>query len=456
MAEWPARFAQQRQHLSIRRTPLSEELRKQAVDIYNNGLAHITPEALLRNALSLDGDTLVLNFLEGEQRVPLPKNGTIRLFSVGKAAAPLAMKAHQILGELVSEGLVVTKTGFGLEGMPYLQIEAAHPVPDANGEQAAKAAAELAKRTGEEDILLVLVSGGASALLPSPLPGVSLADKQALAEQMLRTEMDIHQINHVRKAISQLKGGGLASLAANATVVGMYLSDVPGDDMASIGSGPTIPEAVNSKSVIGLLQEKGLWETTPEAIRKILEDGSAEAAKKPPAKTPINGLIGTNRHLLYAMADAAREMGYLTWVEEASTTGLNAEALPRLLGEWEDFSRQHRDVAVCRISGGETLVEVRGSGMGGRCQELAALMLPKLAEEDVFLAAGSDGNDGPTDAAGGVVDRESWEKINALKIPYADLLKDNDSYHLLERSGNLIKVPPTRNNVSDVHLFIRA
>jgi glycerate-2-kinase len=170
----------------------------------------------------------------------------------------------------------------------------------------------------------------------------------------------------------------------------------------------------------------------------------------------VNGLIGTNRHLLRAIAEAAEAAGFHTRVIDAPTTGLNTDALPGLLERWRAFlgAAGNGRRPLCLVSGGETTVEVRGKGLGGRCQELAALMLPRLEDDTVFLAAGSDGNDGPTDAAGGVVDRESWERIRARNIPYEALLADNDSYHLLERSGNLIQVPPTRNNVMDVHVFL--
>jgi glycerate 2-kinase len=240
-------------------------------------------------------------------------------------------------------------------------------------------------------------------------------------------------------------------------VAGLYLSDVPGDNLSSIGSGPTVPEPVDFPAVVGLLRAKGIWERVPARVRTVLERGQAPPRSVP--VPPVNGLIGTNRHLLRAIAEAARAAGFRTHVHEQPTTGLNAEALPALLGRWEALCRAQGGPGrpgepLCLVSGGETTVEVTGHGLGGRCQELAALMLPRLDARTVFLAAGSDGNDGPTDAAGGVVDRESWERVRAEGIPYEALLADNDSYHLLERSGNLIKVPPTRNNVMDVHLFL--
>lgn len=440
---------------------MSAALRQQAAEIYSQGLAQITPEFLLRQALSITGDALELTFLEGSHSVSLPPGESIVLLAMGKAAAPMAQQAAQLLQGRIAEGLVVTKEGFSLPGLPFPVHETAHPVPDERGIEAAAAVEAMLQRAGAEHLVLVLVSGGASALLPAPLEGITLAEKQALAGLMLRTEMDIHQINRVRKAISRFKGGGLAALAAPAPTVGLYLSDVPGDDLASIGSGPTVPEAVDAPAVVALLKDKGIWAQTPPAIRQVLAEVTARggggcnfpAASPTP---PLNGLIGANRHLLHAMADAARRAGFVTQVEEAPATGLNAAALPRLLARWEGFARGHRGDPHCLISGGETLVEVTGQGKGGRCQELAAMAMPHMEAGTVFLAAGSDGNDGPTDAAGGIVDGPSWEKVQADGIPYAQLLYDNDSYHLLQLSGNLIKVPPTRNNLMDVHMFLRA
>jgi hydroxypyruvate reductase len=410
----------------------------------------------MREALELSGDALTLRFLDRVERVPLRPRGRLILIAMGKAAAPMAAEAYRILGARISAGLIVTKRGFALVEAPCPQIEAAHPIPDESGVAAAEAVAALATGLAPDDLLLVLVSGGASALLPAPWPGISLRDKQQLADLMLRTEMDIHEINRVRKAVSRIKGGGLAALAAPARVAGLYLSDVPGDELASIGSGPTVPDPVDSAAVVALLRRKGIWERVPEPVKALLESGRLEKDFSAMPAPPVNGLVGSNRHLLRAIRGAAEAAGFRVRVVEQPTTGLNDQALATLLERWEAFSRDHPGTPLCLLSGGETLVEVKGKGLGGRCQELAALMMPRLDESTVFLAAGSDGNDGPTDAAGGVVDRESWLRVQREHIPFEKLLSDNDSYHLLERSGNLIKVPPTRNNVMDVHLFLRS
>ena len=441
---------------------MTVELRQLAVKFYQAGLSQITPGVLLRQALQLEGDALVLDFLDGPARVPLTRGGRVIVVAVGKAAVPMATEARRVLGGRVSEGpaggIVVTKRGFAGEeaaGLPWPVHQAGHPVPDAAGTAAAEAVAALADGAKSGDVVLALISGGASALLPAPPPGIGLADKQALAELMLRSGMDIHQINTVRKAVSRLKGGGLAALAAPARVVGLLLSDVPGDDPASIGSGPTVPGAVDFQAVRALLREQGLWDRTPAPVRAWLEKG--KAPPKSPPLSPVNGLIGANRHLLRAIGAAAEAAGFTVLIDETPITGLNATAVEGLLNRWRTL-RADTDPAVgplCRVSGGETTVEVTGGGKGGRCQELAALMMPRLEPGAVFLAAGSDGNDGPTDAAGGVVDAESWRRVRDGEIAYEALLADHDSYRLLERSGNLLKVAPTGNNVMDVHLFLR-
>lgn len=442
---------------------LYQRLRHDALEIYRLGLAQITPEFLLRQAMTLEsgnrkagdvGDaSLALTFLDRRERVVIPAGGRLWLVAIGKAACPMAEEAARLLGDGVAGGVVVTKEGFALPGLPWPVHETGHPVPDERGVVAAAAVETLMEGTAPEDVVLVLMSGGASALLPAPVAGLTLEDKQGLVDVMLRTNMDIHEMNTVRKAVSSIKGGGLAALAAPARTVGLYLSDVPGDHLASIGSGPTVPERSDFAAVRTLLQDKGIWEAVPAAVREVLERG--KAPDKTPPTPPVNGLIGANRHLLRAMAEAAEGLGYAVRSDEEPTTGLNPDALPGLLARWNQWREETPEGRpVVFISGGETTVVVTGSGKGGRCQELAALALPRMPEKSCFLAAGSDGNDGPTDAAGGLADAPGWRHIREEGILYDELLADNDSYALLERSGNLVKVPPTRNNVMDVHLFL--
>jgi len=429
-------------------------LREQAVALFRGGLARVTPEALVRRALTLEGDALALRFLDRAERVPLAPGGRLVLLAVGKAAGPMAAEATRLLGGRVSAGLIVTKTSFGLAEPPFPQRETGHPVPDAAGVAAAAEAEALLTGLGADDVALVLVSGGASALLPAPAPGIALAEKQALVEAMLRAEMDIHAINRVRKALSRFKGGGLAALAGPARVVGLYLSDVAGDALGSIGSGPTVPEPPDPAGAAALLRAHGLWDGAAPAVRRLLEAGPAAQPPKTPARPPVNGLIGNNRHLLEAIAAEAQAAGFATDVRPEPLTGAVDAAVPLLLTAWREARRRRPTGPLALIVGGETVVAVKGHGRGGRCQELAARMLPHLPPGTAFLAAGSDGNDGPTDAAGGAVDPESWRRLQAAGVPYHALLADNDSYVLLEAGGNLLRIPPTRNNLMDVMLFL--
>ena len=254
---------------------MSEALRRVAIELYQRGLDAITPEVLMRRALSREGHHLAIRFLDRNEHVALHSEGRIALLAVGKAAAPMAAEAHRLLGGAIAEGLVVTKAGFSMEGLPFPVRETGHPVPDESGIAAAETVRRMVEPLGVRDLLLVLVSGGASALLPAPREGITLEEKQRLIDTMLRTEMDIHEINRVRKAISRFKGGGLAALAHPARVLGLYLSDVPGDALSSIGSGPTVPEPVDAAEVAGLLRRQGLCEQPPPSTRALLQPGRA-------------------------------------------------------------------------------------------------------------------------------------------------------------------------------------
>ncbi len=437
---------------------MSQDLRLRALEIVLAGLRAVSPELLLRRALLAEGDALRVVCADVVHRVILEPGGRLRLLAVGKAAAPMALEAHHILGPRIDAGLVVTKVGFGLPDLPFPCHECGHPVPDQRGLAAAEAAEALLRGLHPRDLVLVLVSGGASALLPAPVAGIALADKQALATQMLRADMDIHEINRVRKALSRLKGGGLARCAAPAQVVGLYLSDVPGDDLGSIGSGPTVPQAVDRRGAVALLEARGIWARTPPAVRRVLAAPTPSLPEL--ARPPLNGLIGCNRDLVRAVAAAARAAGYEVRADERPVTGRVELALKELRSRWQascaDLTPGAGHGPRCLIMGGEATVQVTGKGQGGRCQELAARMLPHLDSRTCFIALGSDGNDGSTDAAGGAVDGGVWRDVQARGLPYAEWLADNDSYRLLGETGTLVRTGPTRNNLMDVYAFFGA
>lgn len=428
------------------------DLRALALGLYREGLVQFTPEVCVRRALRLENEELVVRLGDTERRFGLPAQG-VHLVAIGKAAAPMASEAARVLEGRVAQGLIVTKYEFSLADSPFPQRETGHPLPDAAGVAAAEEVERIAAALDADALLLVLLSGGASALLPAPRKGLSLAEKQTLGQAMLHSGMDIHQMNRVRKALSRLKGGGLAACAAPAQTVCLCISDVPGDALGSIGSGPTVPEPSDPAGVIALLREFNLWEGVPQAVQQVIS--TLPEASPMPQPPPYNGIIAANADLLAVMAQQAHKKGFDTQVLAQPITGLNHAAQKDLLRHWHTCCEQSNAARLCLIAGGETTVEVRGSGRGGRCQDLAAWMMSDLEAGEVFLAAGSDGNDGPTDAAGGVVDRESWLRVQRNGIPRQSLLENHDSYSFLERSGNLIRIPPSRNNLMDLYLFLK-
>lgn len=432
---------------------MESTLRLSLVGIYRDALKQVAPGVLMQKAMRVEGNTL---HLSGAVPIPLPEK--INLLAVGKAAAAMAKEAAHIFNPTattqIENGLVITKQGFSLPGLDFPVLEAGHPVPDEAGLNAAEAAELMGWETST--LLLVLVSGGASALLPAPKKGLSLADKQAVSALMLGANLDIHQMNLVRKNLSRLKGGGLLPLAAPAKVVGVLLSDVPGDDPGVIGSGITLPEKPRPEAAAEVLKKADLWEQVPSEVRHILTfPPELPQSATRPYPPPINQIIGTNGHLLEAATTMAQTKGFTVVTDQTPLTGSNLEAGASLLAQWQKLKKNYPGLPLMLIKGGETTIKLTGKGKGGRCQDLAARMLPQMKEGEAFLAAGSDGNDGPTDAAGGVVDQPSWQRIQTEQIPYLPLLEDNDSFHLLQRSGNLIRIPPTRNNLGDIYLFAK-
>jgi hydroxypyruvate reductase len=338
--------------------------------------------------------------------------------------------------------------------------ECGHPVPDARGTAGAERIAEIASRAGARDLVVWLVSGGASALLPFPAAPVTLEEKQAATRLLLASGADIHEINCVRKHISRIKGGQLARMAAPAAVEALLLSDVIGDDAGVIGSGPTAPDASTFAGALAALDRYGIRERVPASVRERLERGAAGEIPETPKpgaacfRKVRNTIIGSNRLALGAAERRARELGYRTLVLASG-----------IQGETREIARMHaaiaREVAgagrpvkppACIITGGETTVTLRGSGLGGRNQEFvlaAAIDIAGLKDVVVF-SAGTDGTDGPTNAAGAVADGNTLRR-NPDARRY---LENNDSYGYFQPLGDLLITGPTHTNVMDVRMVL--
>ncbi|SPF78348.1 glycerate kinase type-2 family protein [Pseudoprimorskyibacter insulae] len=378
---------------------------------------------------------------------PLPDApGRTFLIAVGKAA-PAMMQAALEHVSGPHEALVVTHHENHADCPGATIMHAGHPVPDAGGEAAGQAVMALLSMAGPHDRVVALISGGGSALLPAPVPGVSLADKAAVNRLLLESGLDIVKMNLVRQQLSQLKGGGMLRLAAPAPVTAYILSDVIGDDLRAIASGPTVSPIGTASEALALLEQVGVADRLPQSVRAHLEAGHTP----PPAPEARNIIIGSNGKSLAAMAEAAAQL----WSPEIVSD--------HLTGDVEDAANEvlatlkRPDGPKVWLFGGETTVRLKGTGLGGRNQELAlrvARMAPAVDFDWCFLSGGTDGRDGPTDAAGAIVDAGTVARIAAAGQDVDALLANNDSYAALKAAGDLLVTEATGTNVADVQALI--
>ena len=380
--------------------------------------------------------------------LPVPdKGGVTRVVAIGKAALPMAaLLAERLKGRAFSM-IVVTNYENARDLPGATVIASGHPVPDENGARAARAVEALLTPAKAEDRVIALISGGGSALLPAPVAGLTLDDKAEVNRLLLANGFGITEVNLIRQQLSRLKGGGLLRVAAPAPVTAYILSDVIGDDLRVIASGPTVAPIGTREEARELLRARGLWDALPQPARAILDD-EVTPTPLPPAR---NTLIGSNRKSLEAMVTAA---GADATIADDNLTGDVAEAAARIIATARQASK---DRPACLIFGGETTVTLRGKGLGGRNQELAlrvAMDMPALDRGWVFLSGGTDGRDGPTEAAGGIVDAGTCDRIRRAGGDPQALLDENDSNRALSLAGDLLVTGATGTNVADVQILL--
>jgi len=389
----------------------------------------------------------------------------IFVIGAGKASARMAAAIEKVPRLRIAGGLLNVKYGHTARLRRVELNECGHPVPDENGVAGARRIAGIAQAAGPHDLVICLISGGASALLSLPADGISLADKQATTKALLASGADIHELNTVRKHLSAIKGGQLARMASPASVLTLLLSDVVGDELDVIGSGPTVPDRSTFVEALEIVKRYGLTRRLPKAVRRRLERGAAGRIEETPkpgdaafARTK-NVIVGTNRGAVNAAAKAARALGFRTVVlstmieGEARTIALVHAAIAREIRA----SGQPVKAPACVISGGETTVTLsKEHGLGGRNQEfvLAAVREIDGLKNVVMLAAGTDGTDGPTDAAGAIADGRTIARAAAARLDSRAMLARNDSYHFFESLSDLIRTGPTGTNVADVHILL--
>lgn len=429
-------------------------------------------QQLFRAALDAVDPARLLDALALDDLLPRPLSHYRRrvVLGVGKAGLPFAAAIERQFAEadvsLDPRSFVVVPAGYP-ESLPADRarphhirvVEAAHPVPDGTSIYAAQQALEVATGCTSDDLLLVLISGGGSALWAAPADGLSLGDVQTTTRLLLRAGADIHGLNAVRKHLSRIKGGRLAAAAAPATMCALVLSDVVGDDLSVIASGPTVPDPTTYADARAVLQDAGVWSAIPEAVRTHLHAGRAGTVDETPSpeavafRTSTTHLIGNNDLAVRAAADAARQLGY----HVTTRTGMTGEArdVGRALAAAILSSKERRPAG--HLWGGETTVTVTGDGCGGRNQEVALGAARDLvgAEAVVVLAAGTDGVDGPTDAAGAWSTPHTVAAGRACGYDAESALQNNDAYPFFDALGQLLQPGPTHTNVMDLYIALR-
>lgn len=433
--------------------------RDHARRILHAAVAAADPREAVRRALRLDDGALTVG---GVERIELDGVESVRVIGAGKAAVGMALGVRGVLGERVAGGTIATRDGYG-GPVPGIYVwEAAHPVPDTRGLAAAADALACARAAGPRDLVLCLLSGGASALWPAPAAGVSLTDLRALTDALLRAGATIRETNAVRKHLSRIGGGWLARAAYPARVVTLVVSDVVGSPLDVIGGGPTVPDPSTYADALGVLSYYEI--ATPAAALRHLQAGAAGEAPETPKPggaefdTVSAHVVAANADALRGAADEARSLGYRAGILADDLEGEAREVAHGIARAALERQREMRPGAapLALLLGGETTVTVRGRGLGGRNQELALALALELEGRPGIVAAslGTDGTDGPTSAAGGMVDGETVARGAAAGLSARDHLARNDSHPFLRATGDLLATGPTGTNVCDVVLVL--
>ncbi|MEM5947680.1 glycerate kinase [Spirochaetia bacterium 38H-sp] len=442
-------------------------------DIAAAGVRAVYPDRLVESSLSFDGRYIKIGNHKEKRIYDTKKYKKIYLFAAGKAAASMAKTAERILSGNITEGLVVTKYGHSEKLGICNIIEAGHPVPDENSFKAGKMALDMARKADEECLFISLISGGASSLLCVPYfdeegRTISLEDKKKVTDLLLFCGADIEEINTVRKHLSMIKGGRLAKEIYPATGVHLVLSDVVGDRMDMIASGPTVPDSTNFSDVLAVVKKYNLTEKIPDSVASLINAGIYGTVKKDTDENAFYFLrnftiiIGNNNIALEKAESKAKELGYNTLILSSSIEGEAREIAKVYLAIAEEIVKYARPVMppCCILVGGEPTVRIEGTGKGGRNQELALAFLANMKKSTLpddkafFLSAATDGNDGPTNAAGAFASSDILKKACSKGLNPSAYLANNDSYNFFLHLDALYKTGPTNTNVCDLHILI--
>ena len=440
-------------------------MRRIAKALFLKALSAVDPAKLLKDRIRIERERLFIKTEGNSERFfDLKKVDKIFLVGTGKAAGAMAKAIEEIFEDRITRGIITTKYGHQLPLKKTDIIEAGHPLPDRGGFEGAKKIQRLLQESGPNDLVIFLLSGGASALLPFPADQIDLKEKQEVTQLLLDCGADIQEINTIRKHISRIKGGWLAKWAYPSTVIGLILSDVVGDHLDVIGSGPTVPDPSTFEEAWEILKKYDLINEIAPSIRKHLQSGKEGKIEETPKPQEVifervhNSLLGSNILALLAAREEAAALGFHVLVLSSSIEGETREAARFHTAIAKEVISSGNPIPrpACILSGGETTVTIKGKGLGGRNQEfvLAGALEISGVEKVVLLSGGTDGTDGPTDATGAVADHTTVQRGKSLGLDPNFYLDNNDAYPFFKTLEDLLMTGPTHTNVMDVRILL--
>jgi glycerate-2-kinase len=441
-------------------TPLNQNARALALKGLESALKAIDPKQIIKSKLSLKNSTLQVDGYSFN----LKKYKNVYVIGGGKASGSMAEALEQVLGKYIKSGFVNVPSGSKHKTDIIELHEASHPIPDEAGVKGTRRMLEIAEQAKEGDLIVCLISGGGSSLMPLPRGGISIANKREITNALLKCGATINEINTVRKHISDFKGGWLAKKAYPATILNLILSDVVGDPLDFIASGPTVPDSTSFGDAVKVLEKYGLWTKAPASIRKVLSDGKKGIIPETPKaddeafKKVFNVVVGNNRLASLTAQEHLKSEGLNTLLLTATLEGEARHVGIMLASIAREISISGNPVPKPAgiIAGGETTVTVTGKGRGGRNQEIALAAARNLKGMNgvVIASLSTDGVDGPTDAAGAVVDGKTLDRAAEMGLTTEKYLAENDSYHFFSKLGDLIFTGPTGTNVNDISVIV--
>ena len=432
--------------------------RQEAIGIFLAGVESVKPDSLIKRYVSIKDDVLQIESISFN----LPTISNIYVVGAGKASASMALAIENILGPRITAGHIVTKYGHSVPLKHITLTEAGHPVPDENGLKGTDHILSIVKNADKNDLVICLISGGGSALLADVPDGSSLDDLKNLSSILLRCGADIKEMNCIRKHLSRVKGGQLARAAFPARVVSLILSDVIGDPLDVIASGPTAPDPSTFADAIEIIRKYNIENEVPGQIRRILQEGLENKRQETLKESDemflltSNLIIGTNLLSLATAKEKAESLGYYCQIVTNKLDGDIIDVAAKIIERVKAVKNELTRKRICLLFAGEPTIRITGKGIGGRNQHLAVLFATMAGDIPgiTFLSGGTDGSDGPTDAAGAVVDAQTLDNASKLNLDMSQYIANNDSYNFFKQTGGLIITGPTQTNVMDLMVVL--